>query len=338
MPNSDTSAGASTGMSPVRWGFLGAGRIATNALAPAVHASDVANLHSVAARDIERAEALEPTAHSYTSYDQVIESDDVEAVYISLTNEQHVPWAIKALEAGKHVLVEKPMGLSAGEVDALIEVADDMELECVEASWNRWHPRTQRAIELLRQGVIGDLTSVAAALCVPGPEAANYRYDPARGGGALYDLGPYALSALLWATRFAPVANIRVNTSMSDTGVDLEYKANCSLGNVRGELMVSLLGPYVDIFAARGELGTLKFPGNNAFLAKNTPAALQIVLPQPDGTEKKFVEKFDPCNPYELMVNSMSRLIRGEDEWVLSLNESLAISEATDLFLEKRRA
>src|SRR4051812_34260004 len=96
---------------PVRWGFLGAGFIASAALVPAAQAVDTAQLVAVAARSAERARSVAPNARAYDDYAELIDDPDVEAVYISLTNEVHVTWSVRALEAGKHVLCEKPLAM-----------------------------------------------------------------------------------------------------------------------------------------------------------------------------------------------------------------------------------
>ena len=125
-------------MTPVRWGFLGAGGIARTALAPAVAAASGAVLHAVAARDPARAAALGPV-RAYGDYAALLADDDVDAVYVALHNDAHLPWTLAALAAGKHVLCEKPLGLSAAEVDQMAAAAGDRLV--VEASWYRWHPR-----------------------------------------------------------------------------------------------------------------------------------------------------------------------------------------------------
>ncbi|MDQ1687508.1 MAG: D-xylose 1-dehydrogenase D-xylono,5-lactone-forming, partial [Frankiaceae bacterium] len=118
---------------PVRWGFIGAGGIAKGALAPAVHAADGAVLAAAAARDPKRASALEP-GRVHASYADLLADEDVDAVYISLSNDAHAPWATAALEAGKHVLCEKPLALDVSEVDDLIAAAHTHDRLLVEAS------------------------------------------------------------------------------------------------------------------------------------------------------------------------------------------------------------
>ncbi len=187
---------------PVGWGFLGAGYIARAALAPAVHSADGAALVAAGARDIARAAALGPRGAAYGSYDEVLADPSVEAVYIALANDDHLPWAERALAAGKHVLCEKPLGLTAAEVRQMAATARAADRLLVEASWNRWHPRTRRAEALLRSGAIGAVRRVEAGFTFAGVAEDNYRLDPARGGGALYDVGCYATAAALWATGF----------------------------------------------------------------------------------------------------------------------------------------
>ncbi len=177
----------------VRWGFLGAGWIATRALAPAVAAADGAVLLAVAARDITRAAALGPAGRVYDDYAGLVADDEVDAVYISLTNEVHAHWSIAALQAGKHVLCEKPLAMNAREAVAMSEAANAAGRRLVEASWYRWHPRVRRAQELLAAGRIGSVRHVSAGFTFAGNLAGNYRLEPTRGGGALYDVGCYAV-------------------------------------------------------------------------------------------------------------------------------------------------
>ena len=187
---------------PVRWGFLGAGNIATKALGPAVRASYNGVLTAVAARDVQRAQALGATfgpavgtpVTYYSSYEALVADPAVEAVYISLPNDAHKPWTEAALAAGKHVLCEKPLGARPAEVDSMTAAAEAAGRHLVEASWYRWHPRVRLAQQLLAEGAIGTVRHVTSVFTFDGVAAGNYRLDPSKGGGALYDIGHYALS------------------------------------------------------------------------------------------------------------------------------------------------
>jgi hypothetical protein len=127
--------------------------------------------------DVERARALGPE-QAYASYDEVLADDDVEAVYIALHNDAHLPWTLAALEAGKHVLCEKPLGLSAAEVDEMAAAAGDRLV--VEASWYRWHPRVRLAQARLAE--VGPVRHVAAGFSFAGDLPGDYRLEPAHGG------------------------------------------------------------------------------------------------------------------------------------------------------------
>ena len=178
----------------VRWGFLGAGWIAQRALAPAVHAAAGARLEAVASRDPDRSRALEPR-RMHASYADLLADDQIDAVYVCLANEQHLEWVTRALGAGKHVLCEKPMGRDHAEAAAMAAAAAAADRLLVEAVWCRWHPRFQRLATLAREGALGALVSVDSAFTFAVDLRGNYRGDPARGGGALLDVGGYQVHA-----------------------------------------------------------------------------------------------------------------------------------------------
>src|SRR3954452_7430087 len=204
----------------VRWGFLGAGVLATKVMGSSVHAAAGAELYAVGARDIDRATALRPTGSAFASYEQVLADPDVDAVYIALANDAHCPWTIAALEAGKHVLCEKPLGLDVGELEAMAAAAQRADRLLVEALFYRWHPQIRKAVELLAAGRVGTVRHVDAGFSFTGVAEGNYRLDPAKGGGVLYDLGCYPISAALWAFGGAPV-EARASVLRGATGVDV---------------------------------------------------------------------------------------------------------------------
>lgn len=142
-------------MEKVRWGFIGAGMVALKALYPALMNSEVGEIYAVASRDVGRAKKLSPSGRVYSDYQSLLNDENVEAIYISLPNSLHIPWSIKAMQAGKHVLCEKPLAMNAAEVRSAIAIHNKTHILFMEASWNRWHPRTLRIKELVDSGVIG---------------------------------------------------------------------------------------------------------------------------------------------------------------------------------------
>src|ERR1700712_2246400 len=217
---------------PVRWGFIGAGNIATRALGPAVRASYNAVLSAVGARDVSRAQQLGGTfgpavgtpVTAYGSYEALLADPSIEAVYISLANDAHRPWSEAALAAGKHVLCEKPLAMDVAEVDSMTVAAKAAGRHLVEASWYRWHPRVRLAQQLLADGAIGTVRHVTSVFTFDGVPAGNYRLDPAKGGGAVYDIGHYALSGATWAFGGLP-HEVVAKQEIGPTGVDLTTDA-----------------------------------------------------------------------------------------------------------------
>ena len=306
---------------PVRWGFLGAGFVASKGMAPAVHAAQGAVLQAVGARDAVRAAALEPVG-SVGSYAEICTRDDVDAVYVSLPNSDHLHWVQFALGAGKHVLCEKPLGMDAGEVAAMRTAAERSGLLLVEAAWNRWHPRTRR-IEALVAPITGP-RDVRAWFTFPGVPADNYRLDPARGGGALLDVGCYVVSAALAALSADAVDVAAVERHLGPTGVDLTTSAVLTHANGSARVTASFERPEAQGLTIAAPGLSVEF-GGQAFTTWREPCVLRLV---DDGGAHE--EVFPACDPYQLMIEAVSARIRGEDAWVLALETSAAVAATLD--------
>jgi xylose dehydrogenase (NAD/NADP) len=309
---------------PVRWGFIGAGNIATRALGPAVRASYNAILSAVGARDLARAQHLGETfgpavgtpVSSYSSYEAVLADPQIEAVYISLANDAHQPWTEAALAAGKHVLCEKPLGMDTAEVVSMTAAAEAAGRHLVEASWYRWHPRVRLAQQLLAEGAIGTVRHVTSVFTFDGVPAGNYRLDPAKGGGALYDIGHYALSGAAWAFGGLP-HEVVAKMELGPTGVDLTTHAILSYEDGDAEIHVSIAEAGRQILVITGDDGEIELR-ELAFTAG--PAESELWVSRGGkGTERIAVTGADP---YQLMVEEFSSVIRGKDGWLLPLAES----------------
>ncbi|RKS69326.1 putative dehydrogenase [Motilibacter peucedani] len=304
----------------VRWGFLGAGAMART-IAPCVHAAGGARLQAVAARDVERARRLGPHGAAYDSYDAVLADDSVDAVYVALANDAHAPWVLRAVEAGKHVLCEKPIGLDVAEVRAMAEAAAAHDRLVVEASWYRWAPRTVRAEALVRAGALGEVRRASSAFTGGGGDESNYRFDPHRGGGALYDVGCYSVSAVLWAAGWAPLTWTEASLERTDEGVDVRGRAQLTLGGVQAEVRFGMRDEPAQTVLVEGDEARLEFVGD-AFVSRFEVAELAV---------GDTVERFAPCDPYQLMFEAVSRRIGGDQTArVVGLDESLRVAEAID--------
>jgi predicted dehydrogenase len=180
----------------VRWGVLGCARIAATQMIPALKASRLNEAAAIASRDAARAKAAAAELgipRAWGAYEALIEDPEVDAIYNPLPNHLHAPWTIRALEAGKHVLCEKPIALNAEEARAIQAAAAANGRIAAEAFMVRFHPQWRRVREMVEQGRLGRVRAVHAWFSYPSPAEGNYRHDAAAGGGVLYDIGGYAV-------------------------------------------------------------------------------------------------------------------------------------------------
>ena len=210
-------------MKPVNWGVLGAAKFAREHMARAIHEAEGARFHALATSDPAKAapfSAFCPDLKVHDSYDPLLADPEVEAVYIPLPNHLHVEWSLKALEAGKHVLTEKPIAMQADEIDALIAARDRTGLIAAEAYMIVHHPQWQRAKALIEEGAIGPVRHADAHFSYDNREdPGNIRNRPETGGGSIPDIGVYAYGSVRWATGAEPVAlDARITR---ESGVDV---------------------------------------------------------------------------------------------------------------------
>jgi len=307
----------------VRWGVLGAGWIVRTATAAAFHDADGAVLQAIGARDRARAEALGPRI-AYDSYAAVIEDPDVDAVYIALSNDAHLPWIVAALEAGKHVLCEKPLTLSHDQAVEAFALAEHRGLLLVEAAWSRWHPRMQRLSELVASAGVGTVHEYEGSFTFSGVPQGNYRLEPKRGGGALLDVGVYPLHGLV-ATIPDPsaLAVIDVVHERHRGGVDLTTSADLQWGpGTRARITASFIQPEHQQLALAGSEGRIDLPGNDAFTSWRAPSTLVV---------NGHLEEFAPVDAYRIMVEQVSTVILGGTGWVVPPRDSLAVAHLLDM-------
>ncbi|HVO37490.1 MAG TPA: Gfo/Idh/MocA family oxidoreductase [Spirochaetia bacterium] len=212
-----------------RWGLLGAGEIA-RVFANGVRFSASGNVQAVASLTAGRGESLADDfqiPRRYARYEDLLADSEVDAVYVSLIHPLHAQWAIKAAQARKHVLVEKPMGLSAAEAEAMIDAARRGDVFLMEAFMYRCHPQMARLAELIRDGAIGDVLSIRSTFSFSFPFDAGHRlYNRELGGGAILDVGCYPASMsrfIAGAALGAPFADpirVKANGVIGPSGVD----------------------------------------------------------------------------------------------------------------------
>ncbi len=185
-------------MKKIRWGILSTARIGVEKVIPAMQRGDFTEVVAIASRSADKAREAAgalgvPRAHG--SYEDLLADPDVDAIYNPLPNDGHVPWSIRALEAGKHVLCEKPIGLSAAEGRTLVDAAaGHPRLKIMEAFMYRHHPQWRLAKQVAGSGKIGKLRTIQTFFSFFNDDPRNIRNDPAMGGGGMMDIGCYAVS------------------------------------------------------------------------------------------------------------------------------------------------
>ena len=306
----------------VNWGFLGAGYVASRGLAPAVHTSRGAHLYAVASRDEQRSATLEPE-RVHATYEDLLADEHVDAVYISLSNSQHLEWVTKSLEAGKHVLCEKPLGLNATETEAMFDCASRSGRLLVEAVWGRWHPRFSRMVEVVASGAIGNIQHIETAFTFTSDMTDNYRLNPLMGGGALLDVGCYQAHAWVALANGAnDVAIDELSSTIGPTGVDLTTDVSVRINNsITAHSVSSFALPSQQQFIVQGSSGSMHTGVGESFTTWNEASALHI---------NDVVEEFAVTNAFVEMIENVSRVIEGEEGWIVPSADSIRVAHILD--------
>ena len=306
----------------VNWGFLGAGYVASRGLAPAVHTSRGANLYAVASRDEQRSATLEPE-RVHATYEDLLADERVDAVYISLSNSQHLEWVTQSLEAGKHVLCEKPLGLNATETEAMFASAAASDRLLVEAVWGRWHSRFARMVDVIASGAIGSIEHIETAFTFTSEMTDNYRLNPLMGGGALLDVGCYQAHAWVALTNGAKDVVIdELSRTVGPTGVDLTTDVSVRINSsITAHSVSSFALPSQQQFIVQGSSGSMHTGVGESFTTWNEASALHI---------NDVVEEFAVTNAFVEMVENVSRVIEGEEGWIVPSADSIRVAHILD--------
>jgi D-xylose 1-dehydrogenase (NADP+, D-xylono-1,5-lactone-forming) len=306
----------------VSWGFLSTANINDKLLAGAAE-SDRVDVIAVASRDATRAEAYareRGIERAYGSYEELLDDPDIEAVYISLPNSLHVEWSIRALEAGKHVLCEKPLSRRAMDVERAFDVAEHSGRLLMEAFMYRHNPQTAKLVELVGAGAIGRLRLVRASFSFPLADAENVRLNPSLDGGGLMDVGCYCVSGLrLLGGEPEQVYGEQV---LGESGVDELFTGAMRFpGNVLAQFDSGLVLPERDELETIGEEGSLFL--DDPWHCKRPVIELRTA----GGVEEIAVEQADS---YRLQLENMSDAIRGEAEPLLGRQDAVGQARAIE--------
>jgi D-xylose 1-dehydrogenase (NADP+, D-xylono-1,5-lactone-forming) len=299
----------------VRWGIVSTAEINRLVIPPA-RASEQVDLVAVASRDRRRAEEYARKwgiERAHGSYEALLEDPDVEAVYISLPNSLHCPWSIRALEAGKHVLCEKPFSRREAEVAEAFDVAERTGRFLMEAFMYRHHPQTRKVKELVEAGAVGDLRVVRAAFSFSLDDATNVRLRADVDGGGLMDVGCYCVSGCrLLAGEPDRVYGEQV---VGPTGVDVVFAGTMRFpGDVVGEFDCGLSLPSRDELEVLGTAGSL-------FLDDPWHARNPVIELRRDGEVERI--EVDRADSYGLELENLSGAIRGRVDPLLGRDDAV---------------
>ena len=205
-----------------RWGILSTANIGRKAMIPALQASSMAAVTAVASRDAQRARQFADDLNipkSYGDYQALLDDPEIDAVYIPLPNHLHKPWTLKAAQAGKHILCEKPLALTPAECQEMFAAAEDHGVLLMESFMYRHHPRIQAAARRVRAGELGQIKTIESAFTFRLQDQHDIRYQPEMGGGSVMDVGCYCINlSRLMAGR--DPQTVQARAAWSETGVD----------------------------------------------------------------------------------------------------------------------
>jgi predicted dehydrogenase len=250
-------------MSPVRIGVLGAARIVPVALVSPARTIEGASVMAIAARDARRAEAFAKRhriPRVLASYEALVADPDLDAVYVPLPNALHCEWTIRALDAGKHVLCEKPIASNAVEAEAMAAAARRSGRVLMEAFHWRYHPLAERMIRIVANGTLGRVQHIETSMCVPMLLPGNIRWDYALSGGATMDTGCYAIHMMRHLAGAEPRV-LRAEARLSSPEVDRWMRAEVAFEDGRtGTLRCSLFSSTLLDISARvvGDAGEMR--------------------------------------------------------------------------------
>nr|WP_325263846.1 Gfo/Idh/MocA family oxidoreductase [uncultured Rhizobium sp.] len=306
----------------LRFGILSTAKIGRDTVVPALLDAENCVVSAVASRDIAKARAFADrfgVPHAFGSYDEMLASDMIDAVYIPLPTSQHVEWSIKAAEAGKHVLCEKPIALKASEIERLIAARDDNGVLISEAFMVTYAPVWHKVRELLKEGAIGDLKHVQGAFSYFNRDPDNMRNIPELGGGALPDIGVYPTIATRFVTGKEPV---RVQAKVErdpDFGTDIYASVKAAFETFEMSFYISTQMVSRQLMVFHGTEGTIEV--KSPFNADRWGAEEIELTNQKHNVSQIF--RFPDSRQYRRQAEAFAKAAMGEAADIVTLENSL---------------
>jgi predicted dehydrogenase len=316
----------------VKWGVLGAASIAVRKVIPGMQKGAWSEVAAIASRDLNKARAAAAALKiekAYGSYEELLSDPEIEAVYNPLPNHLHVPWSIKAAEAGKHVLCEKPIALNAAEARTLLAVRERTGVKIGEAFMVKTHPQWLRTRELIREGRIGELCAIVGVFSYFNRNAENVRHKPEWGGGGLLDIGCYPITTSRFMFGAEPLRLSGVVERDPDFGTDrlasaiLEFSGGQSIFTCGTQIV-----PYqrMQFLGTEGRI-EIEIPFNAPI---DQPTRIFIDDGSDVGGAGIRAETIAACDQYTIQGDVFSRAIRENTEVPVPLEDAIANMSAID--------
>ena len=312
-----------------RWGVLSTAKIGREQLLPAIVDSENGVLSAIASRDLSKAKALGErfgARHAFGSYEELLASKEVDGIYIPLPTSQHVEWTAKAIEAGKHVLVEKPLALDAKDIPPLIKLRDEKKVLVCEAFMVVYHPQWIKVRDLIASGAIGRLRHVQGAFSYYNVDPNNMRNKLDLGGGALPDIGVYPTVSTRFSTGKEPL-RVQATIERDKTfGTDIYSSVRADFGDFELSFYLSTQMAARQVMVFHGEKGFIEVFGPfNAGLYEHH----RIELHNQNHTEAQ-VFRFPGTQQYRLECEAFVRAAQGGKDRVFTLEESVLNQKVID--------
>lgn len=327
-------------MSKVTWGVLGAANIGLERVLPAMQRAELCDVVALASRGLLKGQAAAKALgipRAYGSYEELLADPTIEAIYNPLPNELHVPWTIKALEAGKHVLCEKPIAVDAEEARQLITARERTGKLVAEAFMVRFHPQWRRARELVSSGAIGEARAVQTFFAYRLMDPANVRNRPP-GGGGLYDIGCYAILTARFIFGAEPsrvIASLDIDplfgTDRLASGL-VEFPGGRHL-----TFSAATQLPLYQRVTIVGEAGRIEIPiPFNAPIDRPNRIVVDTGADLVGGGAR--VEEFPICDQYGLQGDAFSRAVRGEAPLEFPIEDAILNMQTIDALFRSAKS
>ncbi len=312
-----------------RWGILSTAKIARQFVVPQMLDAENGVVAAVASRDKARADAFAARfgiPHAFGSYEEMLGSDVVDGVYVPLPTSQHVEWSVKAADAGKHVLCEKPLALAAGEIGRLIEARERNGVLIAEAFMVYYHPQWHKVRDLISDGAIGTLRHVQGAFSYFNRDPSNMRNQVALGGGGLPDIGVYPTVATRMVTGSEPKRIQATVERDPDFGTDRYASVKADFGDFEMTFYCSTQMAARQVMVFHGDKGYIEVA--EPFNAGVFGEPKIILNDQSHATGTTF--RFAGIRQYRLEAEAFARRALGEDVPVFSLEDSILNQKVID--------